>query len=298
MTKNRVRILCIVMVLTMAVLAAVAFADGTQESRELAAQSSNPIQIEQLEYERKVPSKLSLDMDDLQPFTQYYALKPAKYSGGYSWNEHDGTGLWEGITGARDKIVTVKNHSNCDVYFRTVIAYEVNPAVSKLIKINLNMDDYDWNQSADGTGLAVIEKYPLEYPCNSGEEGEQDYLIGGNFNIVVGTYNGKLKSGAISEPSLLQVAMVNDATEEQIAELGSTYEIFVWTQAVAADDGINPVQAIETKFNAVTADHLQMPIYKYKEKAQTSYASAVESGNTSAATDTDVDEKMINNNSN
>lgn len=295
MTKNRVRILCIVMVLTMALLGVVAFADGTQQSKKLAAQSSNSIEIEQLEYERKDPSILSLDPDNLQPFTQYYALNPAKYVNGYSWSDEDGsTGLWAGITGARDKIVTVKNNSNYDVYFRTVIAYEVNPAASNLIKINLNMDNYDWNQGADGTGLAVIENHPLDYRYNSGEEGAQDYLIKGDFNIVVGTYNGKLGAGETSPPSLLQVAMAKDAAEERIAELGSTYEIFVWTQAVAAEDYNDPVQAIEAKFNQVAADNLRMPIYKYKEQEQTSETSTVESGNTFAATDTDVDEGIIN----
>ena len=281
MTKNKIRVLCIVMVLTMAVLGVVAFADGTQQSREIRAESAQPVQIEQIEQERKDPANLEIDADNLQAFSQYEPLKPAEYADGYGWIESNTSGMWLNITGARDKIVTVANRGDGDVYFRTIIAYEVHPQAENLIKINLNTDDYDWSQGAAGNDITVLENVELNYTYNSGEEGAADYIIRGNFNVVAGVYNRQvlpaegtsgvitfdpvLAGGATSTPSLLQVAMDKNATEQQIHQMGATYDIFVWSQAIAAEDGIDAVTALNSKFGAIDREHLNMPIYKYKE---------------------------------
>ena len=300
MTKNKIRVLCIVMVLTMAVLGVVAFADGTQQSREIRAENSQPVQIEQIEQERKDPAKLEIDADDLQAFSQYDPLKPAEYADGYGWTESNTSGMWLDITGARDKIVTVANRGDGDVYFRTIIAYEVHPQAKNLIKINLNTDDYDWSQGAAGNDITVLENVELNYTYNSGEEGAADYIIKGNFNVVAGVYNRQvlpaegtsggvtfdpvLARGATSAPSLLQVAMDKNATEQQIQQLGATYDIFVWSQAVAVEEGTDAVTALNDKFGVVAAGNLGMPTYRYK---------AADS-NTSAGTATDDNISQLN----
>lgn len=301
MTKNRVRILCIVMVLTMAVLAAVAFADGTQESRELASRNSGSIDITQLEYERNAAG-------DLIPFSQDQLLIPAVCKKDFSWTEEVGLyGLWndEKIENVRDKLVFVRNElTSKNVIFRTIIAMEADQTnFSNLIKYNINIDGYDWESGITGVDYGDVEmlenvdiNYVYNYTDSQGQN--QQYQIKGKYNIVVGTYKSVLEPGKTSAASLLQIAMDPDAKIEQVNQFGDKYEILVWSQAVTAPETVSTNTVAEAFATAGMGAEITRTNHPWITKNTTSGTSAVESGNTSAATDTDVDEKMINNNSN
>ena len=267
MTKNKIRVICIVMILTIATLVAVAATDGVQKSQEIQEQNANSICINQMEYERVNANQLSLIQENLREFSQNAPLTPARYADEYGWTEHYATGLWTEIENVRDKIVTVTNLSSCPVYFRTVIALEADQTnFNNLIKMNLNMADYDWNQAAEGNGIELIENVNITYTYdpNPTDNKVETVTASGVFDIIVGTYikdnnnagAGVLTVNATSTPSLLQVAMHKDAKIQQIQQFGDNYEILVTSQAVAVtSESTDPVSALNAAFTVITKDN-------------------------------------------
>ena len=232
MTKNKIRVICIVMVLTMAVLGVVAFADGAKQSQEMAAQETAGIDIEQIELERDAAG-------NLVPFTQNKKLLPAVYSETSFPTEENTAGFWTGVENAVDKYVTVQNTGSTAAYFRTVIAIESDEEnyPGYLIKFNLNTSDYNWNAGIAPTtnygNVSIIENVHINYQYDSNNDGTLDSLIDDEFDIIAGTYKTELAANSVpSAPSLLQVAMDKNAAGKYVDQFGDTFEILVYTQAV------------------------------------------------------------------
>ena len=69
---------------------------------------------------------------------------------------------------------------------------------------------------------------------------------------MVATYQNALKPGNQSHPSLLQVVMTHNATNEDMELLGDTYEILVVSQAVQTEGFANAETALDTAFGEIT----------------------------------------------
>jgi len=171
---------------------------------------------------------------DLVPFKQGKKLYPAYpknnlttdysaeatdlfYWGDYVYTGTAGNGLWndEKLVGAMDKMVFVKNTGKSDCYFRTWIAFECPEKIEfsegpdKQLMMNVNgSTTYVW----EDVGYITIDDVRYAVKC--------------------ATYQRALPAGAQSHPSLLQVVMTHNATNEDMEKLGDTYEILAFTQAV------------------------------------------------------------------
>lgn len=215
--------------------------------------------IEQHEYQRApgVPFNGTAN-GNLVEFVQGQPLRPAVPTGDlpytaaatdlFKWGSYVYTGtakngLWdENKLGGNvlDKFVFVENTGAVDVYFRTVIAFECpegteySPNSDKEFMMNTNGGTslYKW----DEIGYTVIDN--------------TRYLL------MTATYLNPLKPGQQAHPSLLQVLMTHNVTNEDIALLGNSYEILVMSQAVQADGfKAGSKNALDTAFGAVTTDN-------------------------------------------
>lgn len=132
--------------------------------------------------------------------------------------------MWDDqIKNAHDKIVTVKNTGKSDSYVRTWFAFEYgNTPVQK----NINNTDWTWS--------GVIE----------------DFTIAGTvYDLYVATYNGVLKPGQTTPPSLLQVALDKKATNvwRYLRDPGLS-------QAVQVEGFEDAEHALETAFGEIITD--------------------------------------------
>ena len=254
MTKNKIRVLCIVMVLTMAVLGAVAFADGTQQARETAQETSKTIQVRQIEQERNAKG-------DLVAFTQNKKLLPAVYSGDSFPVTEDTQGFWNKVTeNAIDKYVTVANTGEQNVYFRTTIAIEADEegySGGSLVKFNINTDNYDWlsgiEENTKYEDIGIIENVEINCPYDSDGDNVNDSVINDRYDILTGVYKTQLNVGSVSEPSLLQIAMEKNAEGLYVEQFGDTFEILVHTQAVQVPPGDAGITIIEALGGEITS---------------------------------------------
>ncbi len=233
------------------------------------------VQIDQLEYERVVDQdgnwvpltttdKYGYTPDELQDYTQDKPLYPAVFAdGSIKWDDRNGSQEVSGPTShqqswaqigasgsnqlfddsvknALDKFVFVKNTGKSDAYVRTWFAFEQGSVAAdnfaNVIMTNSNCDHWSWETVAT------------------------DVDIDGNRYVVkLATYlgpksnpTGVLAPGAVSYPSLLQVYMKPEATNEDCAAIdgnkNGTYDILSYSQAVQTNGFENANAALSEAF--------------------------------------------------
>lgn len=152
-----------------------------------------------------------------------------------------GDGMWN--VGGLDRIVTVTNNSpaasdvsaqadasatipsGVSLYVRTIFAFEnPNKIVDKLILLNYNADENVGTWEDKGDTKINSETYRL----------------------FVYTYKNALAPGATTPPSLKQVVLKAEATNEDVAVLNGGLEMMVVSEAVEVSAGTSA-------FNKVTA---------------------------------------------
>ena len=133
-----------------------------------------------------------------------------------------------------DKMVFVENTGKSDCYYRTVIAFECPEGMEysegsdKEFMMNVNGSTlYKW----DKVGYTTID--------------------GVRYLLEVATYQNALEPGDTAHPSLLQVVMTHNATNEDMELLGDTYEILVLSQAVQTEGFDDAATALDTAFGDV-----------------------------------------------
>lgn len=125
-------------------------------------------------------------------------------------------------TNVVDKIVTVENIGSSNAYIRTIIAVE---------KANKGESgDEDW----------VHISHTVDFGSDKNAYIVADYIgvaaIGGQYyDLIVYTYKTVIKPGETTIPSLMQVYLDAQATQEYAAGFGPTFEILTFSQAVQAD---------------------------------------------------------------
>ncbi len=154
--------------------------------------------------------------------------------GDYVYSGTAGNGLWNDskLSNVMDKFVFVKNTGKTEAYFRTLIAFECPEGMEfsegpdKELMMNINGSEtlYEWEE----IGYITVD--------------ETRYLV------MEATYLNPLAPGNTAHPSLLQVVLTHNATNEDMELLGGTYEILVLSQAVQAAGFDNAAIALNTAF--------------------------------------------------
>lgn len=144
-------------------------------------------------------------------------------------------GLWsdDKLEGVIDKFVFVENTGDSACYYRTLIAFECpegteysqNPDKEFMMNVNLN-NRFAWSDS----GYITV--------------GGTRYLL------MVATYQQPLGADKTSRPSLLQVVMTHNATNEDVEKLNGEYEILVMSQACQTTDFDSADAALDEIFGA------------------------------------------------
>ena len=218
----------------------------------------------------------------LEDFEQKKPLLPAIIPnggtvGGVTWdydaipvrmsqvNSHGGASVFN-TPNAMDKFVVVENTGKSDAYVRTLIAFEIgtktyDEVMEELIAIEMRFSD-----KADGkfpwtaVGAEVFKIGNNSYYCY------ELVYTGAMTSSGWKHENGVLPAGQTTYPSLCQVYMAAEATNEDVAALDGNgnglYDILVMSQAVQADgwtaaDGKLVAEfALDTAFGEVNADNL------------------------------------------
>ncbi len=295
--------------LTVAITAAVAITGTlaylTWEEGSVDVATTGNIKIQQIELQRAegVAHNTTAKEGDLVPYVQGQKLYPAYpetadaytaeatdlfYWGDYVTAEGAGNGLWdsENLNGAIDKFVFVKNTGSADAYYRTLIALECPEGMAfsqgsdKHFMMNINGNHrFAW----DEVGYTTID--------------------GTRYLLMEALYKEVLAPGEISRPSLLQVVMTDKVTNDDVAKLGDTYDILVYSQACQVENMPDAETALNAAFYDVTVDvhpwgnaPVVKPIVVSDAKEmQTAFktAGAPKAGNTSIYIAEDIDASQL-----
>lgn len=263
--RSLLLVIALVTALTLATAGTLAYLTDTDEAVNVMTLGN--VQIEQVELQRaegvaydagEPGAGNGVEEGELVPFQQGKKLYPAYaadstaytaemdtdklfYWGDYTYTGTAGNGLWndEKLIGAMDKMVFVKNTGKSDCYFRTWIAYECPEGM----------------EYSEGSDKEFMNNVNLTYEW--AKEDMYATIDGTRYMVQCATYWQALPAGAQSHPSLLQVVMTHNATNEDMELLGDTYEILAFTQAVQTINmPEDPAEALNAAFGPVTLDNL------------------------------------------
>jgi len=240
--------------------------------------SLGEVDIEQLQYERVVENgawvstgetdKYGYTPDKLQAFTQNKPLYPAVFTDGkIKWDDRNGS---EDATGAGshqqswgqvsasgsnqlfddsvknvvDNFTFVKNNGINGAYVRTWFAFEQGEIAAdnfeNVIMTNSNKDHWSWETVATDVEIDGNE-YVIKCATYLGPKSNP---------------TGVLSSGATTYPSLLQLYMKPEATNEDVQAIDGNdnglYDVLVVSQAVQIDGFANAETALDAAFGDAT----------------------------------------------
>lgn len=270
MKKFLTILLTVVLTAAVAITGTVAYL--TAEDSDVNVMTLGNVKIDQLEYERAVDADgkfvstgttdtYGYTPDKLQEFTQdkplYPAVGEAKWDANQqSWGQVGASGSnelldEEALKNVQDKFVFVKNTGISEAYVRTWFAFEQGSVAGgdfeNVIATSGNTNHWKWETVAT------------------------DVEIDGNKYVVAcATYlgpksnpTGILAAGKVTYPSLLQVYMKPEATNEDCEAIDGNnngrYDILVFSQAVQTKGFDDAKTALDTAF---TTNH---PWGAYKE---------------------------------
>ena len=283
--SKRTLLLVVALIVSLAVASTGTLAYLTATDSDVNVMTLGNVDIEQHEMKRAegIAYNATLEDGDLVPFEDGIKLYPAypvnnaptDYTAAgtdnmMKWGPdvHTGTagnGLWDDakLVGAVDKMVFVENTGSSDAYFRTVIAYECPEGI-------------EIGEPSQGAEIMINENGSELYGAIT--ERFVDYITVDDVRYAMFqyVYADALLPGEWSHPSLLQVVMTHNATNEDMALLGETYEILVVSQAVATENmPENAAEALDTAFGKLSAtSHPWMA--EGEEGAQPPYVALVE----------------------
>ena len=251
MKKKKVLILSLLLVCILVVGSSLALLTDT--ASDYNTMTTGIARIDQLEYERDEDGKLI-------PFIQDQLLIPT--TGTPSWADEyqkweevgaDGSNqlFADSFTNVKDKFVFVKNTGLVNVYYRTIIAVEapegtditVGNTVYPAIMPNVNGNErFDWDfVQLDGETEETESLYI--------------YVDGVRYYVMVANYLEELTPGEVSRPSLLQVYMRKEVTNEMIAKFGPEVDILVFSQAVQSKGYTNAKTALVEGFGEISENN-------------------------------------------
>lgn len=233
MKKFLLSALALVTVAALAITGTVAWLQD--EDSDVNVMTTGNVYIEQIEQEWNAGETA------LQDFTQAKPLYP--YVGNLGWeNTTDNGGAYRRFTmnNVVDKYVSVKNTGKSDAYVRTIIALE--------------MGDYNYNEF-NVVGISVNSVNGAQFQFPGAWDWTDDFVAeidGKNYNIMVAVHEEAIEPGETTIPSLLQVYLSKDATNEVVEKLdgnnNGTYDILVLSQAVQTAGFADAKTALDTAF--------------------------------------------------
>lgn len=260
------KFVAVAMVLVLALTAVIggSFAYFTDTEAATNVMVMGNIDISQLEYERVVDAngnwiptnttdKYGYTPDELQEFVQEKPLYPAVFADGtikwddrtsdhqQSWGQLDAPGsnqlFDDSVKNAIDKFVFVKNESgHSDAYVRTIFAFEQGDLTAaefdEIIGTSADANHWDWETIATDVEI----------------DGQKYVIATATYMGPTSDPTGILPADSVSYPSLLQVYMVPETTQEQVTSFGGTYEILVLSQAVQTEGFADAETALNTAF--------------------------------------------------
>lgn len=240
----------------------------TDSSKDVNVMTTGNVKIEQLEYQRaegveynagEAGAGNGVKLGALEEFEQGKMLLPAVpaegaekpytaeptdlfYWGDYVYSGTAANGLWndDKISNVMDKMVFVKNTGKLDAYVRTIIAFECP-------------EDMEYSEGSDKEFMMNINGSETAYKWEKGGYVKIDET---RYLIMEATYLKTLKSGDTSHPSLLQVLMTENVTNEDMELIGDVYDIRVLSQATSTDVADNAGAALDKAFGEVNADNV------------------------------------------
>lgn len=277
--KKKILAVAIAAIMLVTAIASFSLAYMTDTDEQKNTMTVGKVDIEQLEYERVVVDNNGImewvENDyghKLQEFKQDKPLYPVvclntlgtKNEGNMSWDNN--YQKWEQIgapgynqlfdvscKNVVDKFVFVQNTGKSDVYVRTIIAFEQG---------YLSKDVFD-----EMIGINVNSMWKLEEIATDVE------IKGNEYAIYCFTYRGPKQNTAqggiltpneVSRPSLLQVYLASEATNDTVEKIDGNdngkYDILVLSQATQTNGFVNSTNdldnstlALNTAFGDVTA---------------------------------------------
>ena len=212
------------------------------------------VSIEQIEQE------WNADETALQDFTQAKPLYP--YVGNLGWeNTTDNDGAYRRFTmnNVVDKYVSVKNTGKSDAYVRTIIALE--------------MGDFSYDDLGNIIGVSINKYNGSEFQFTGAWDWTDNFeakIDGKKYNIMVAVHKDAIEPGETTIPSLLQVYMNKDATNEDCEKIdgngNGTYDVLVFSQAVQVAGFADAETALNAGFGDITttnhpwADGVNVPV--------------------------------------
>lgn len=186
------------------------------------------VYIEQIEQERDVNGN----------FVEFSQAKPAFPAvGEVAWADElieiNGTEckvFSSNLKNVVDKFVTVKNTGTTSAFLRTVVAIEA-PGFDAEDYIHISFNSTDYIQSSPITTT----------------------IDGVDYVMFTYTYQNILASKETSAPSLMQVFIDSQATNEYCDAFGNTWDILVVSQAVQTAGFDGATEALDTAFGPITS---------------------------------------------
>lgn len=279
--RSLLMILALALSLTLAIGGTLAYLQDTDA--DVNVMTLGDVHIEQHEYERVVDEdgnwvstgetdKYDYTPDKIKEFTQGKPLYPAVFTDGViKWDDRNGSQNASGtdshqqswgqigapgsnqlfdasVKNAIDKFVFVENTGKSDAYVRTWIAMEQGDVAAEDFKsiIMTNTDNTHWNWENVATDVVIGDS---EY-----------YVLLATYKGPTSNPTGILAPGAFTYPSLLQVYMRPEATNEDVKAIdgngNGTYDILVVSQAIQTVGFENAETALNTGFGeASTTSH-------------------------------------------
>ena len=234
--KTLLLILGFVLVAVLSVAGTLAYLQ--HEDSDINVMTLHNVKIEQVEQEWSEDGKLV-------EFTQDKPLYP--YVGTLGWDDaskakSNGAYRRFSMENVVDKYVSVKNNGTTSAYVRTIFALEMGSfELSEFEQIGIS------NNSATGSEFPNM-KWKWEYPGVAN-------INGHNYYIMVATYEEALEPRVQTIPSLLQVYLAQNATNNDVNALDGNnngkYDILVVTQGVQSAGFATPEAALNEGFGEV-----------------------------------------------
>ncbi len=233
------------LVAALAIGGTIAYLKDTDE--ETNVMTLGNVDIVQVEQER-VNFNDADEQHKLRGFTRDKPLYPAVYDGGSipwapegEWVEANDQ-AWKVVAdnaNVVDKFVSVTNIGKSDAYVRTLFAIEVgeDKKADQYIHLVMNGDNikdgptWQWNWLVDENGKDISA-----------------IIKGETYIFCEAVYTGILKPGETTIPSLKQVYLDKEATNEVVESLGDDFKIVVLSQAIQTNGFASATAALDEGF--------------------------------------------------
>lgn len=199
------------------------------------------VDIEQHEYQYD-------ENGTLEAFTKDKPLVP--YVGNFGWDTSVGGGnAYRRFTmnNVVDKYVCVENTGKSDAYVRTVFAFEMGTYTS--------VDGFYYDVLGTSNNAASGTEFQFDGTWIWGEKLVAE-INGRNYLIMTAVHQDALESKSTTIPSLCQIYLSKDATNEIATAIDGNkdgkYSVYALTQAVQADGFDDAETALNEAFGEIT----------------------------------------------